>query len=260
MEKMLQVSPTIAQTIGLEEALLLQVLQDASGYQGSNPVLFSDQQRSHFVPFWSQTQFELILQRLSALSLIEVDGYQPWRIKLRAIDLHNHSSTQPNPVNSHSAQQPNVPNPQERQPVPVYLSSQESVNEARQRNQQDDDLSYLKQYDQPTAKTPNRRSRMHAQWEPSEEFPRLIAFHDIPYEFALSELAKFRQYYASKDRTEISWDVRFLNWVQRAWHDSLNSKGRNDRQQNSPSQPANSAREQRNQVRDALRNIRDTDW
>ncbi|TXR54311.1 DnaT-like ssDNA-binding domain-containing protein [Reinekea thalattae] len=282
---MLQVSPIIAQTIGLEEALLLQLLQDASAYQSSNPVLFSDQQRSQFLPFWSERQFELVLQRLSSLSLIQVTGRQPWHIRLEAIDFSSNQPTTTSPQhlandsglnsqsrsdNQHRSNEQHRQaaafdkteqiTPADHQPLPVYVSNNDAINEARRRNQLEDDLSYLKSYEQPAAKTPNRRSRMHSQWEPSADFPQLIAFHDIPFEFALSELAKFRQYYASKDRTEISWDVRFLNWVQRAWHDSLNSKGRNDRHQNSPSQPENSAREQRNQVRDALRNIRDTDW
>ena len=136
------------------------------------------------------------------------------------------------------------------------------MNDARRRNQMEDDLAYLRNDQPPQESVRAERTRMHDSWEPSEDFPRLLSFHDIPLTFALSELAKFRQYYQDKDRAEYSWDVRFLNWVQRAWHDQLNNKGRYERTQRTQNTPesANPAREKRAKVREALRNIQDTDW
>ncbi len=251
---MLTVSPIIAQTLGLEEALLLQLLHDMQLCQGNNEVIFSDQQRDGFLPFWSENQFGLILNRLQALGIIEVSGAKPWTIHCDFPDFSQQQT--PRPVKSSPApiQVPAAPEPQS-EPVPVY-----AMNEARQRNQYDDDLAYLKPNNTPRNNVKARKTKMHMDWEPTADFPQLLSFHDIPLQFALSELAKFRQYYSVTDRTEISWDVRFLNWVQRAWHDSLNAKGRNDRQQKSYGEPADSTRDKRAQVRDALRNIRDTDW
>ena len=255
---MLLISPILAQTLGLEEALLVQLLQDMQLFQGQQEVTFTEQHRTQLLPFWSESQFGGILQRLKAIGVIEYRGQRPWHIQCDLPDLASQQSS-PSPMTFQ--QQPTIqpavqtaPPAPIPEPIPVY-----SMNEARQRNQYDDDLAYLK----PAARAQKSRtmkSRMHTEWEPSEEFPKLLAFHDIPLQFALSELAKFRQYYSATDRTEMSWDVRYLNWVQRAWHDSLNSKGRHDRQNATTGEPADATRTKRSKVRDALRNIEDTDW
>ncbi|MEJ2042746.1 MAG: DnaT-like ssDNA-binding domain-containing protein [Reinekea sp.] len=229
--------------------MLLQLIQDMQLMQGEAEVTFTDVQRQQLLPFWSGNQFGAILQRLSAQGVIQTHGQNPWHIYCEQSSFVPHSSAEPvQPVITE-------PPPPSVEAVPVY-----TVNEARMRNQSDDDLAYLKQQTPVFGNHRARRSKMHSEWEPSEDFPQLLSFHDIPIQFALSELAKFRQYYAAKDRMEISWDVPFLNWVQRAWHNSLNTKGRHDRQQSNNGEPADSARTKRSQVRDALRNIQDTDW
>ncbi|TCS43192.1 DnaT-like ssDNA-binding domain-containing protein [Reinekea marinisedimentorum] len=259
---MLQISPTLAQTIGLEEALLLQLLQDAQAFQGGDRVVFSNDQREAFLPFWSLKQFTLVLKRLDSLGLVKVRGNGPWHIQLESITGSEPAPEhEPEPAAAPQAKPQAKPAPVVHQPVPVYnMNETARMNEARRRNQYEDDLSYLKPYERKSNAVAARKTRMHNEWEPSSDFPQMISFHSIPLQFALSELAKFRQYYGATDRAEFSWDVKFLNWVQRSWHDSLNTKGRNDRQKATAGKPADPAREQRNQVRDALRNIRDTDW
>ncbi len=252
LEKMLSISPILAQTLGLEEALLVQLLLEMQLMQGQAQVTFSEQHRQQFLPFWSVSQFGLVLKRLSAQGVIEVQNQNPWLIRCELPDADNAQPLANNEPKTTVTYQP--PPPPEAEPIPVY-----AMNDARKRNQFDDDLAYLKPSSQ-TSKQRARKTRMHTDWEPTEDFPQLLSFHDIPLQFALSELAKFRQYYAATDRTEISWDVRFLNWVQRAWHDSLNSKGRHDRQTATNGEPADASRTKRSKVRDALRNIQDTDW
>jgi len=256
---MLLVSPVLAQTLGLEEALLVQLLFDMQQLQGSTEVTFSSQQQQTLLPFWTLSQFGLVLKRLKALGIVQVRGEQPWAI---ACDASLLDSAADLPVEPQAeAAQLRQPSRTEMptQTVPLYAMSA-PINETRQRNQFDEELAYLKT-DKPVIPAGRgRKSKLTQDWEPSDSFPKLLAFHDIPLEFALSELAKFRQYYSATDRTEISWDVRFLNWVQRSWHDSLNSKGRHDRQKTTNGESAEPARDKRAQVRDALRNIRDTDW
>jgi len=256
---MLLVSPVLAQTLGLEEALLVQLLFDVQQLQGSTEVVLSTQQQQTLLPFWTTSQFSLVLKRLMTLGVIQIRGEQPWTIVCDASLLDSTATLGTKPSaeapHPHQPSRPDVPT----QSVPLYTMSQ-PINETRQRNQFDEELAYLKP-DKPVVPAGRgRKSRLAQDWEPSENFPKLLSFHDIPLEFALSELAKFRQYYSSTDRTEISWDVRFLNWVQRSWHDSLNSKGRHDRQQATNGESAEPTRDKRTQVRDALRNIRDTDW
>lgn len=249
MEKLLFVSPTLAQTLGLEEALLVQLLQEIQTVQCRHQVDFSQTHRSTFLPFWSETQFRSVLKRLQAQGVIKVSGESPWTI---ALELPDENGPAPSPQ---ADIRPSAPPPPSPEPTPVY-----AMNETRQLNQSDDELAYLRQGKPERPRVNVRKTAMHAEWEPSEDFPRLLTFHDIPLQFALSELGKFRQYYLASDRKEISWDVRYLNWVQRAWHDSMNTKGRHDRQQTTDGEPANSARGARSKVRDALRNIEDTDW
>ena len=248
---MLLISPTLAQTLGLEEALLVQLLLEMQTMQGQTQVTFTERQRTTLLPFWSEQQFGGLLARLNALGIVEVQGQRPWRIHCELPNLDQPPPTHAQRETAVVPQQPPAPIPE---PVPVY-----SMNEARQRNQYDDDLAYLRPSAQAQRSRP-RKTQMHSEWEPSEDFPKLLSFHDIPLQFALSELGKFRQYYSATDRTELSWDVRYLNWVQRAWHDSLNSKGRHDRQNATTGEPADAARTKKSKVRDALRNIQDTDW
>ncbi|MDO7642148.1 MAG: hypothetical protein MUQ76_09360, partial [Reinekea forsetii] len=80
MEKMLLVSPVLAQTLGLEEALLVQLLFDMQQLQGSPEVALSRQQLQTLVPFWTPSQFSLVLKRLRALGLVQVKGDGPWAI------------------------------------------------------------------------------------------------------------------------------------------------------------------------------------
>lgn len=255
---MLHISPTLAQTLGLEEALLVQLLQEMQSIQLTPVITFTEAHRQSLLPFWSPTQFNSILRRAKAQGVISVQGQQPWQIRIElptddTVPTESHS--EPAPATREPVAKIAPPPAPRSEAIPVY-----AMNEARRRNQSDEDLAYLR----PTASKPAgpraRKTAMHSEWEPSEEFPNLLSFHDIPLQFALSELAKFRQYYCSTDRMEISWDVRYLNWVQRAWHDSLNSKGRHERQQTNNGELADSNRGARTKVRDALRNIQDTDW
>ncbi len=251
-EKVLVVSPALAETLGLEEALLYQLLTELA-LLGGQPLQLTEEHRRRLLPFWSPTQLSSVLRRLQAQGLLTAEGSAPWQVRL--IDLDN-EATEPEPEAKATA--PAVSQPVEPlNRVPVF-----GMNDARRRNQMEDDLAYLRNDQAPQESVRAERTRMHDSWEPSEDFPRLLSFHDIPLTFALSELAKFRQYYQDKDRAEYSWDVRFLNWVQRAWHDQLNNKGRYERTQRTQNTPesANPAREKRAKVREALRNIQDTDW
>ena len=249
---MLLVSPSLAQTLGLEEALLLQLVQELKVLSSNDWVTLTDQQRAHLLPFWSKVQFNSVLKRLEAQGVIELQGQNPWTIAER---FSGTADSQPATEAPIAKPQMSAPPPAPAEPTPVY-----AMNEARRRNQSDDDLAYLRETAKPKKPVSARKTAMSIDWEPSEDFPGLLSFHNIPLPFALSEMAKFRQYYLATDRIEISWDVRFLNWVQRAWHDSLNSKGRHERQQTNHGEPADSARGTRSKVRDALRNIQDTDW
>ena len=253
-EKVLVVSPALAETLGLEEALLYQLLTELA-LLGGQPLQLTEEHRRRLLPFWSATQLTSVLRRLQAQGLLNAAGSAPWKVTLVDLDNNEAPASESQPEPAPAATTETQAEPLNR--VPVY-----GMNDARRRNQMEDDLAYLRPEQPAQESVRAERTRMHAEWEPSEDFPRLLSFHDIPLTFALSELAKFRQYYQDKDRAEYSWDVRFLNWVQRAWHDQLNNKGRYERTQRTQNtaESANPAREKRAKVREALRNIRDTDW
>ncbi|MEX0623464.1 DnaT-like ssDNA-binding domain-containing protein [Saccharospirillum sp.] len=248
---------------------MYQLLTEMALLLGSR-VSLTEQHRSQLLPFWSSTQLSAVLRRVQAQGLLTVHNEDPWHVHLEDLD----DSLTPAETWPDSAQEADSGSemPLERIPVrsmnrPVTAepeatatTAKPGMNDARRRNQMQDDLAYLKPEKTDMNTVRAERTRMHPDWEPGPEFPRLLSFHDIPLTFALAELAKFRQYYQDKDRAEFSWDVRFLNWVQRSWHDQLNNKGRHERTQQHTQEPANPAREKRAKVREALRNIRDTDW
>lgn len=251
MEKLLFVSPEMAQTLGLEEALLLQLLMECQHLSGQDIVEFTQSQREKLLPFWSETQFTSILNRLSAQGVIHVEGAGPWFATFNSFDEQPVVKT---PVFT----------PQQISPAPAQVQAPKAnsptINDARQRNQYDDDLAYLRT--PPPASTPGiraKKTKMTQDWEPSSDFPKLLSFHNITPSFALSELAKFRHYYCENGRVDISWDVRFLNWVQRAWQTSLNAKGGYDKQ-HSTRESENPTRSKRTEVRGSLRDIDNADW
>lgn len=266
-EKVLVVSPALAETLGLEEALLYQLLTEMALLLGSR-VTLTEQHRQQLLPFWSSAQLSAVLRRVQAQGLLTVHNEDPWHVHLEDLDdslipPEPWPGTDADPGTRDEIPVERIPVRTMNRPAPPAEpanQTQPGMNDARRRNQMQDDLAYLKP-EKPDMNTVRaERTRMHPDWEPGPEFPRLLSFHDIPLTFALAELAKFRQYYQDKDRAEFSWDVRFLNWVQRSWHDQLNNKGRHERTQQHTQEPANPAREKRAKVREALRNIRDTDW
>lgn len=266
-EKVLVVSPALAETLGLEEALLYQLLTEMALLLGSR-VTLTEHHRQQLLPFWSSAQLSAVLRRLQAQGLLSVHNEDPWHVHLEDLDDSlvppepwSDAKTDANPAEAIPVERVPVRSMNRPAPAPDTVNSPQSgMNDARRRNQMQDDLAYLKPEKPDMNSVRAERTRMHPDWEPSPEFPGLLSFHDIPLTYALAELPKFRQYYQDKDRAEFSWDVRFLNWVQRSWHDQLNNKGRHERTQQHTQEPANPAREKRAKVREALRNIRDTDW
>ncbi|MBU2863486.1 hypothetical protein KO489_06495 [Reinekea forsetii] len=272
-EKMLLVSPTLAATLGLEEALLFQLLYEIKTLQERETIELSVQKQQKLLPFWSDMQFLAVCNRLQAQGVINIVSQSPWQFIIDPLfdadeaagtqtKLPSISKTVPvynNTPNTYDApnQTPSVAavNSQATEKLPVF-----SMNDARRRNQEDDDLAYLKPAAKHGGRASVQRVKMTADWEPSEQFPNLLSFHNIPLAFALSELEKFRQYYLASERQEANWDIRLVNWVQRAWPESQHAKGRYEQSINTTGEPANNPREKRARVRDALRNISDTDW
>lgn len=278
---MLLVSPTLAATLGLEEALLFQLLYEARALQSHDTIQLSVTQQQKMFPFWSDIQFLAVCNRLQAQGVISIIRQSPWQFKIDPLfdieEVTGDQSKLPNlntsvPVfsletkpeinNDNAAESTSTPEPKTQrhavahtETLPVF-----SMNEARRRNQEDDDLAYLKPSSSNGGRASVQRLRMTPDWEPSDQFSNLLSFHNIPLAFALSELEKFRQYYLASERQEANWDIRLVNWVQRAWPESSHSKGRYEQTNNATRQPENNPREKRARVRDALRNISDTDW
>jgi hypothetical protein len=280
-EKMLLVSPTLAATLGLEEALLFQLLYEARALQGHDAIELSTAQQKKLFPFWSDMQFLAVSNRLQAQGVLSIVSQSPWQFKIDPLfdveELTGEQSKLPDlnhavpvfsppakavekPASAQTHTSVTEPSKQTKPSVVTDTLPVFSMNEARRRNQEDDDLAYLKPSNSNGGRVSIQRVRMSPEWEPSEQFPSLLSFHNIPLAFALSELEKFRQYYLASERQEANWDIRLVNWVQRAWPESSHSKGRYEQSNNTTREPENNPREKRARVRDALRNIADTDW
>lgn len=272
---MLLVAPKLAKSIGLEPALLLQFLAELRALSGHDQITLTTHHQTELLGFWAEGHLRQLLGSLEEqgfLKLATDNSFQITLLNLAQQQLPQQSPQRQSPQKRTPQQglpherlpQEQAPRHQEISPPPPAIEPTPVVrisgNEARRRNQSEDDLAYLKMGVKPVQRVRAQKTPMSQTWEPSEDFARLLEFHDIPITFALSELAKFRQYYCATDRKEFSWDVRFLNWVQRAWHDSQHYKGRYDKQTDRADQPADTAREKRAVVRDALRNIENTDW
>jgi len=266
-ETYLSFSPSLAKTIGLEEAIVLQWLYSLSPIDSYSGFLVDFKLCQNRLSFLNIESLDSVFVRLQALGLIHLErnsnGIWQGYIKQKT-----ENNARPNPVEAQKME-PQPVQAQETLNVTSNVVSkklnnaaleniQNKTNQTRQRNQNPStQLNYLRGQ---SAKTPvTGLQPMHDQWEPSQHFNELLQFHNIDQRFALEQLSNFRVYYVQSGKTAFSWDTRFINWVQRAWADQVNKEGKYEKSKADQSGQWD-AKQRKEAVRKQLRDIHDTSW
>lgn len=194
-EKPLLVSPSLAATIGLEEASMLSLLNEVSLYRpainsGGHAWLELDETIvSRLMPFWSDYDIQRISKSLRDKGIILLDS-APYRESRRLKLAFNESRA--------AAQAPS-PTATERRPAT------------------------------PSPAT-NGANRIAPNWQPDTELMRHIAQHNIPDYFVRQQLPGFIVYWREKGEAQHSWGAKFLKHLLREWRNHESDQFRRDQE------------------------------
>lgn len=192
-EKAIVISPSLAATIGLEESILLQVLNDVSQLGQSefrhSRHWFSVPLASlqNLLPFWQQPQLQQILDSLRDKGIILLDRCGPPQHLQFAMN--------------------------DGQSEPVRASRQATANAG-----------------EPESPRPRHANLLAQNWQPDEDLLQLLALnHGIPREFCLQQLEDFVMYWRDRQQVSHSWPSKFRQHVLKEWrfHQSREAAARN---------------------------------
>lgn len=208
-EHYLVIPCSLAATLGLEEAVMLQLLSDMKRFHPSTTKVLSVPQTAltHGAPFWSSEKIANVLGSLAAKGVLEVT-YSGDNVLIAESDKNAtpsvNKTTTPNTsapsdaaralLNTPSA----TPTPSAPMKAPVTTKP----------------LPTPREHSLPTPAV----SGMTEQWQPRQStFSALLHNHGIPKAFAIAQLDEFRIYWQDKGSSNFSWDSKFLRHVMHAW-------------------------------------------
>ena len=200
-ERPILFSPSLAATLGLEEAVLLGVLADMTTHMPEN-----DPRRQHrngfdwyqlpeskirdALPFWQTDDIRRICHSLREKGVLLV-GAQNYG---SGADFKMAFNERTVPDNHQSASARPAPVPSIAAPQPPRLS------------QTGDDPVFSKR-------------PMTANWQPDKDTLTQLAQHSIPASFALQYVPEFVTYWRQRGDTQHSWGAKFMQHVIRKWRD-----------------------------------------
>ncbi|RTE65988.1 hypothetical protein EH243_09910 [Amphritea opalescens] len=295
-EKPVLFYPSLARTVGSDEAILLAIYHDyiqLHGLPDKSGVASAVLSRSEWLSltsFWDEDKLAMVTSSLVSQGYIQASFGHGRAIKLALVDA-DQTMSQPAaadfsaeasaPETVTVQELPVVEQPPERNeisrrvqqaqprrlgPAPTFggsigWSKSRQVTPSRQTTPENDFASRLNEIEE-------KNQKLHAMflgWTPSRTLLDMLPRHNIPEPFADQLLDEFILYWLDKDRKESNWDQKFLAWVKREW---INKQTRDARKQRADeankgvnhenTRPDN--REKRKRVTAAIMDIKDTDW
>nr|WP_320135857.1 DnaT-like ssDNA-binding domain-containing protein [uncultured Amphritea sp.] len=295
-EKPVLFYPSLARTVGSDEAILLAIYHDyiqLHGLPDKSGVPSAVLSRSEWLSltsFWDEDKLAMVTSSLVSQGYIQASFGHGRAIKLALVDTDQTMAQPSAPDFSAEATAPEtvtvqalpvVEQPPERNeisrrvqqaqprrlgPAPTFggsigWSKSRQVTPSRQTTPENDFASRLNEIEE-------KNQKLHAMflgWKPSRTLLDMLPRHSIPEPFAEQLLDEFILYWLDKDRKESNWDQKFLAWVKREW---INKQTRDARKQRADeankgvnhenTRPDN--REKRKRVTAAIMDIKDTDW
>lgn len=194
-ERLIAISPSLATTIGLEETVMLQVLTDISAFnqgQDRNGYLWfniSTEQLQQLLPFWNTEELQRIGENLQQKGVILLNPVAIQQCGFLSFAMN------------------------EEPQAKVAVTAATTVSTTN------------KIADEPIANTqgnhvsqPKGAELLAANWKPSEDLLQLLSLnHNIPSEFALSQLEDFLLYWRDRQQVSHSWPSKFRQHVLKEW-------------------------------------------
>ena len=182
-ESQLTFSPQLAETLGVEEAILLQVLCDCARLLDADSqgeyqwFTIRAKQLNDMTPFWSPSDLHRILENLRAKGLVligsaPITSGQPLRFAFQGSQISSEVKS-------------GVDNFNHPQNAPSYDS--------------------------------NRANRISPNWKPDESTLKMLAQNGVPREFARQHNAEFVQYWRERNEARHAWGNKFIQHIMRLW-------------------------------------------
>jgi len=188
-ERPLLVSPTLAATIGLEEAVMLQALSEFSALNFGlktldsnelNTLTITNEQMEAVFPFWAENEIIRVRNSLEAIGVISI---RKGRIDRELVI----------EINGSSAAKTDKPSARKRNSNILRSASAISEN-----------------------------------WQPEENWIRLCKQHSIPEKFVRGLIPEFVSYWRDRGQSRFSWGNAFYKHAIREWREEQTRNGKND--------------------------------
>jgi len=226
VERQLLVSPSLAATLGLEAALLYQLLADwlplldSRESQGVAWYIIDKQRLNKQLPFWGMDKIEEVLRTLSDQGVIIIGAALMSNAQNIRLALAQSKLAQPNSAQSKSAppranntQAPTARVPQQpQQPLPAQQPdrSGQLVANSTRINRHTNTAS-------PRHPVPGN-SIIAADWLPDQAgIDYLTRFNQVDPAFINAVLPEFIAHYRETGETRSSWSSAFSQYVSRRW-------------------------------------------
>lgn len=194
-ERPLLVSPTLAATIGLEEAILLQAVADVlalgetenrPGWQGVEFLRLLDSDLQRMFPFWTAADIKRILASLQSLDLITMDR-EDGKPDVMWLAVNNANDSPKTAPTATTVRQTHVRGSGKTEPIPLN-------------------------------------------WRPDVTWINACKQHNIPEEFILAQVPEFVAYWRDRGHARYSWGNAFLRRVKDEWRREQARRGMYERQ------------------------------
>jgi len=190
-ERMLVFSPTLAATVGLEEAVLLHLLHDLSVAQirPQQPPWFAIEVEAleQLLPFWDRRALQRIAKNLADQGVIHIDSAPLTEAAQLRFRFHRATKSIGNAAAPSATKAPTPAEPQRVEPRA-----------------------------QPTAA--RGAGLLGPHWQPDEDLLQLLALnHNISRQFALDQLEDFILYWRERNEISHAWGSRFRQHVLSQW-------------------------------------------
>ncbi len=213
-EQPLLLYPSLARQLGVEEALLLQLLtqyhlnsptQNQNGYEW---LTLTHQQLNTTAPFWQARDIQRLVTNLreaNVLLLASAPYLQSHMLKFafKPAPAKAQTTSYPHQTNGTPASQPQTGNPQ--------VATRQINSGAQHGHIQQEALPHSAHQQTP------RMNIIAPHWQPERDTLNQLAQHNIPESFALSHVGEFITYWRERNEPAHSWNGKFHAHVMHKW-------------------------------------------
>ena len=214
-EKPITISPTLAATIGLEETVLLQLLQECRSHgtpeqnQGFEWFTVASEKLLSLAPFWREDDILRLSAGLHEKGLLLIGGapFSSQRdFRFAFNDGVATSISQSPQTSSQTNSQPNSQQHSNQRQQPAYNHSATTAT--------------------PSNGIPTSAKTMGNSWQPSQDAMRQLSQLGVTQLFAQQQIPQFVTYWRERNVPRHSWESKFIKEVWRQWQQAEASSHR----------------------------------